>query len=165
MISCSECDVSYIEKTVRQALKRHLEHGAPQQIKSSPRSQTDVHTPPDQHLRRSDWIKEKPKINYSQKNDVAEDKHQINNDEQLKKSALYRHHTETNHTINWKEWKIISKDIRRYRLLVRESLHILQKKPILNRTTSSAPLIVYSEGLQISKPTVKIKLEQDNTPH
>ncbi|CAF3688446.1 unnamed protein product [Rotaria sp. Silwood1] len=147
MISCSECDVSYIGKAIRQALKRHQEHGEPQQIKSSPTSQTDVHTLPDQHLRRSDRNKGKPKIDYFPQHGILEEKHQIKNDEQLNKSAIYKHHTVTNHKINWKGWEIISKDIRRYRLLVRKSLHILQKKPFLNRTTSSAPLLIYPEGL------------------
>ncbi|CAF2455762.1 unnamed protein product [Rotaria sp. Silwood2] len=71
MISCSECDVSYVGKTVREAFKRHQEHGAPQQIKSSPCTRTDVHTPPDQHLSRSDRNKGKPKINYCAKHDIS----------------------------------------------------------------------------------------------
>jgi hypothetical protein len=32
-----------------------------------------------------------------------------------------------------------------YRLLVRESLHILAKQPKLNKTVSSLPLIIYPE--------------------
>ena len=73
------------------------------------------------------------------------------------KSALYKHQIEKNHTINWNDWKIISKDCKKYRLLVRESLQILNKKPNLNRTVCSVPLIVYPEGIQTSKPTVKIR--------
>ncbi|CAF4077603.1 unnamed protein product [Rotaria magnacalcarata] len=33
-ISCSDCDVGYIEKTIRQTSRRHQEHGAPQQSKA-----------------------------------------------------------------------------------------------------------------------------------
>ncbi|CAF3914165.1 unnamed protein product [Rotaria sp. Silwood1] len=164
-ISCSECDGSYIGKTIRQAVKRHQEHGAPQLNTPSPCSQVDDLTLTNQHIRRSDRNKNKPKINYFPKIDILKEDDHVKNIERLKKSALYKHHVEKNHLINWTEWEIISKDPNRYRLLVRESLHILQKKPTLNRMMHSTPLIVYPEGLQLSKPTVKIKLTQNNTPH
>jgi len=163
-ISCSECNDSYIGKTIRQAIKRHQEHGAPQLNKLCPVSQVDDPTLTNRHLRRSDRNKNKPKINYFPKINIIEEEEQEKNIERLKKSALYKHHVEKNHLINWTEWEIISKDPNRYRLLVRESLHILQKKPTLNRTICSTPLIVYPEGLQSSKPTVKIKLTQNITP-
>ncbi|CAF4370272.1 unnamed protein product, partial [Rotaria magnacalcarata] len=67
---------------------------------------------------------------------------QEENDDTLMKSALYEHQMNMNHTINWNDWKIISKDCKKYRLLV----------------------LVYPEGLQISKPTVKIKFGAINEP-
>ncbi|CAF3081759.1 unnamed protein product [Rotaria sp. Silwood2] len=157
MISCLDCDESYVGKTIRQASRRHQEHGAPQQPKPSSTPQLATPAIDNQQLRRSDRLRAKPKVNYLLDEKVSDDESPIINEQQLMKSALYKHHIKTNHTINWKDWKIISKDCKKYRLLVRESLQILHKKPSLNRTTCSVPLIVYPEGLQVSKPTVKIK--------
>ena len=84
--------------------------------------------------------------------------------EQLSKSALYRHQTNENHKINWDDWKIISKDGKKYQLMIRESLHILNKQPGLNRTTCSVPLIVYPEGLQ-TRHKVRLKLVPFDTSH
>lgn len=156
MISCSECNENYIGKTIRQASRRHQEHGAPQQSKPSPTSKIVISPVVNQELRRSDRIRGKPKINYCLDDKDYNDEFPVKNEEQLMKSALYKHNIEKNHKINWSDWKIISKDRKRYRLLVRESLQILQKQPSLNRTVCSIPLVVYPEGL--SKPTVKMKL-------
>ncbi|CAM2710765.1 unnamed protein product [Rotaria socialis] len=157
-ISCSDCDVGYIGKTIRQASRRHQEHGAPQQPKAPSTPQIATPDLNIQSLRRSDRLRSKPNVNYCQDDNECIAKSQEKNDEKLMKSALYKHQMNMNHTINWNDWKIISKDCKKYRLLVRESLQILHKKTILNRTMCSVPLVVYPEGLQISKPTVKIKL-------
>ncbi|CAF3441200.1 unnamed protein product [Rotaria socialis] len=141
-ISCSDCD----------------EHGAPQQPKAPSTPQIATPDLNIQSLRRSDRLRSKPNVNYCQDDNECIAKSQEKNDEKLMKSALYKHQMNMNHTINWNDWKIISKDCKKYRLLVRESLQILHKKTILNRTMCSVPLVVYPEGLQISKPTVKIKL-------
>ena len=157
MISCSECDENYIGKTIRQASRRHYEHGAPQQPKVSSITLTNELKPNTQQLRRSDRNKNRPKIQYLNSEQNRKDKTQNLKLERLKRSALFKHQLETNHQINWKEWKIIFKDEKKYRLLVRESLQILLKKPTLNRTVVSVPLIVFPEGIQIYKPRVKIK--------
>ncbi|CAF4079079.1 unnamed protein product, partial [Rotaria sp. Silwood1] len=52
----------------------------------------------------------------------------------IKNSALHQHAIERQHKINWEEWKIITADPNWYRLRVRESLHILEKQPELNKT-------------------------------
>ncbi|CAF4919608.1 unnamed protein product, partial [Rotaria sp. Silwood1] len=70
----------------------------------------------------------------------------------VKNSALHQHAIEHQHKINWDEWKIITTDPNWYRLRVRESLHILEKQPELNKTVSSVPLIIYPEGLGGQKP-------------
>ncbi len=72
--------------------------------------------------------------------------------------------SDRNHTIDWKDWKILSKDNKHYRLLIRESLYIADYKPNLNRTTCSAPLIIYPEGIKTKKPKVKIKSVLDALP-
>ncbi|CAF1933014.1 unnamed protein product, partial [Rotaria magnacalcarata] len=155
-ISCSDCDVGYIEKTIRQASRRHQEHGTPQQPKAPPTPKIVTPVLNNQSLRRSDRLWTKPNVNYYQDGNECNVEPQEKNDDKLMKSALYKHQMNMNHTINWSDWKIISKDCKKYRLLVRESLQILHKKQILNRTMCSVPLVVYPEGLQISKPTVKI---------
>ncbi|CAF3425555.1 unnamed protein product [Rotaria socialis] len=141
-----------------EASRRHQEHGAPQQPKAPSTPQIATPDLNIQSLRRSDRLRSKPNVNYCQDDNECIAKSQEKNDEKLMKSALYKHQMNMNHTINWNDWKIISKDCKKYRLLVRESLQILHKKTILNRTMCSVPLVVYPEGLQISKPTVKIKL-------
>jgi hypothetical protein len=52
----------------------------------------------------------------------------------------------TKHKIDWQNWKIIDKDQHPYRLLVRESMAIVDKTPDLNSTTRSTPLIIYPTG-------------------
>ncbi|CAF4289247.1 unnamed protein product [Rotaria magnacalcarata] len=163
-ISCSDCDVGYIEKTIRQASRRHQEHGTPQQPKAPPTPKIVTPVLNNQSLRRSDRLWTKPNVNYYQDHNECNVEPQEENDDKLMKSALYKHQMNMNHTINWNDWKIISKDCKKYRLLVRESLQILHKKTILNRTMCSVPLVVYLEGLQISKPTVKIKFGAINEP-
>ena len=73
-------------------------------------------------------------------------------------SVFKKHELETGHEINWKDWKILTKDPVSYRLKVRESLLIGLNNPTLNRTTTSVPLVVFPEGIQPTKPKVKIKL-------
>jgi hypothetical protein len=43
--------------------------------------------------------------------------------------------------------KILAKDNRPYRLLIRESLAIQQQQPEFNKTISSIPLIAFPDGL------------------
>ena len=64
MIACSECDESYIGKTIREASSRHQEHGAPQQPKPPSITLTTVPQINDHQLRRSDRLRTKQKINY-----------------------------------------------------------------------------------------------------
>ena len=156
LISCRNCNENYIGKTVRQASRRHHEHGAPQRPKEHVISSSSDPSIDNKQLRRSNRLKNKLKVDYTFEENERKRKRNLNR-EQLLKSALYKHQINANHTINWSEWKILSKDSNRYRLLIRESLQILQRKPSLNRTTCSIPLIVYPEGLQSPKPTVKLR--------
>jgi hypothetical protein len=88
----------------------------------------------------------------------------IDEPDNIIKSALKQHEFNHNHKINWTDWNIISKDTKYYQLLVRESLAISHHQPILNKTVCSVPLIIYPEGLQTSKPRVKIKPTIDASP-
>jgi hypothetical protein len=69
---------------------------------------------------------------------------------------------ETGHRINWDDWSILTKNPVSYRLKVRESLFITLNNPSLNRTTASVPLVVFPDGIQPTKPKVKIKLVNQN---
>ena len=73
------------------------------------------------------------------------------------KTALLKHGQEQGHSIDWENWRILSKDNRTYKVLIRESLEIQRRKPTLNRTTTSGPLIVFSVEISTPKPTVKLK--------
>ncbi|CAF1403391.1 unnamed protein product [Rotaria sordida] len=69
-----------------------------------------------------------------------------NQNDSNNKSAIYRHMIETNHQIDWQNWRLLDKDKHPYELLVRESLAILEYAPTLNLTTRSVPLIVFPDG-------------------
>jgi len=82
----------------------------------------------------------------------------MNSDKQVdKKSALMKHILETNHDIDFTDWKILAKDSSGLRLRIKESLAILALKPDLNSTTRSTPLIIFPDG--IAKKKVKFKMK------
>ena len=153
-INCSNCDASYIGKTIRQASRRLQEHSGSSSknilLESNPSSQASNTIA----LRRSKRIEEKNTKYHSRQEHTDRNN---NCEKNQVKSALRRHEIDTGHEINWRNWKILSKDTKRYRLLVRESLLIQNRQPTLNKTVCSVPLIVYPEGLQPYKPRVKIK--------
>jgi len=155
-LKCNNCEASYIGKTDRQAIRRFREHGAPQEqliptLSSSSPCTTDIQSGPSLcNLRRSARNKNKL-INYFPKETP------IHETELTIKSAVYDHETQFNHTINWKNWKILARDSHTYRLLIKESLAIQQQQPELNKTVSSIPLIVFPDGLTGLKPKVKMK--------
>jgi hypothetical protein len=154
-LNCINCDVTYIGKTIRHIGKRLQEHGANFNFNllnetnaTLSNSVNNITT-----LRRSDRNKHKV-INYFSdlpNNDI--------NSQQLKltQSAVKQHENNHNHKIDWTNFDIIANDNRNYQLLVKESLLINNFKPILNKTTTSVPLIVFPEGLVSIKPKVKIK--------
>jgi hypothetical protein len=76
-------------------------------------------------------------------------------------STIHDHAIETGHTIGRQNWKIISKDSKRSRPLIRESLAIVKFKPTLNKTVRCTPLIIYPEGEAAFKPKVKMKIFQE----
>jgi hypothetical protein len=63
------------------------------------------------------------------------------------KSAVQQHTTQNKHQMDWQNCSLIDRDKHPYRLLIKESIAIAQRSPILNATTRSAPLIIYPEGL------------------
>ncbi|CAF1262110.1 unnamed protein product, partial [Adineta ricciae] len=145
-IACKNCSDEYIGKTYRQAIRRHIEHGASptlirsrQQIPNIPLSQPKLLHNEETNLRRSERNTKKI-INYQDKNTSSSDETIIDGRQTTttvtteKNSALHKHQTDTGHQLDWEIWKIISKDSHKYRLLVRESLAILKHKPTLNRT-------------------------------
>ncbi|CAF1616287.1 unnamed protein product [Didymodactylos carnosus] len=164
MIACSNCDDKYVGKTVRQAFRRFHEDGAPKQqpSQSSQQSTTASGQP---RPRRSDRNKNTNKVDYFPKDTIAEEEEDENNtipiEKKILKSALQKNEFETKHRIDWEDWEIVSKDSHKYRLLVRQSLQIQKLNPSFNRTIASVPLIVYPEGLQATKPTVKMKPVSD----
>ncbi|CAF1618816.1 unnamed protein product [Didymodactylos carnosus] len=157
-LNCLDCEASYIGKTIRQIKRRLKEHGAPQPIKQSSLSHLSIDTPTStQEVRRSARNTRK-KVNYKEMNSPSNLDHEdIDLEVTTTNSALRKHELETKHTIDWLSLKILAKDNAKYRLLVRESLAILDKQPLLNRTVSSVPLVVFPDGVEKTKPTVKIK--------
>jgi hypothetical protein len=152
-IDCSNCEASYIGKTIRQATRRFKEHGAEITKKIITQPQVPTIISNTDNLRRSERNKGK-KVQYFTEEvepELVPDQHKEI------KSALHQHVNETNHKIDWKNFKIITKDIKHYRLLVRESLAITHHQPLLNKTVCSVPLVIYPEGLHLKRPKVKMK--------
>ncbi|CAF3087254.1 unnamed protein product, partial [Rotaria sp. Silwood2] len=75
----------------------------------------------------------------------------------ISQSAIYQHEVETGHSINWGNWKLLSKDYKLYRLLIRESIQISKLEPSLNRTVRSVPLVIYPDSSSLFKAKVKMK--------
>ena len=71
--------------------------------------------------------------------------------ENITNSAIKQHELYNNHKIDWYNYNIVDTDNKHYRLLIKESLLISKYKPSLNRTTCSAPLIVFPQGFENKK--------------
>ena len=63
-------------------------------------------------------------------------------------SSIAEHEKTTGHHMDWKSFRIVSRDNNVYRLLIKESLIIRAHEPRLYRTTLSVPLLVFPEGLE-----------------
>jgi hypothetical protein len=66
----------------------------------------------------------------------------------IPKSAISKHYISTGHIFTNKDFQVLLSDPHRYRLLIKESLLIRQKNPILNGTDRSLPLYIYPDGLK-----------------
>lgn len=164
-IPCSDCPASYIGKTCRQISRRFEEHGQapPTSTRSHKRSQmsnsiTQISTPAEGAgvLRRSK--RKKCDIDYALIEKAVDLTVEITRLEtKAKKSAIYDHALETGHSIDWENWKLLSKDQKYYPLLVRESIQIARYQPSLNRTICSVPLVIYPDVTSIINPKVKMK--------
>ena len=159
-IQCNECSASYIGKTIRQAARRLPEHGAclhelttdSNACQNSGRIQPPEESP---RRRRSDRIKNKTVTNL--RHPPPTQTRTTQQPEQKGKSAILHHQTTLKHEMDWKGWKIVAKEPHPYRLLIRESLAIVEQQPELNRTINSAPLIIFPEGTNGRKPKMKDK--------
>jgi len=67
------------------------------------------------------------------------------------KSALAKHYVQTGHQFNENDFKIILSEKNRFRLLIKESLIINERKPKLNRTVRSLPLYIYPTGMSTNQ--------------
>ena len=161
-VRCTCCSASYIAKTCRQIIRRFAEHGK-ERLPPLTRSQklltpTNVSTIP-QHSKRN-----VPSVNYARNEKnfdkiIEESTPQLPNEEipKLFQSEIYQHEMKTGRSMNRSNWKLLSKDQKYHRLLVRESIQISKFEPSLNRTVRSVPLIVYSDSSSLLKPKVKMK--------
>ncbi|CAF1407553.1 unnamed protein product [Rotaria sp. Silwood1] len=158
-LDCSNCESTYIGKTIRQTYRRLQEHGANFLKEKENKSQSLDIVDNSNNLRRSDRNKGKTVQYFPKIQNESIDSEQNN----LTHSAVKQHEINNNHKIDWENCNIIAKDNKHYRLLVKESLLICNSKPTLNKTICSVPLIIYPEGLT-KKPKVKIKSTIDALP-
>ena len=63
-------------------------------------------------------------------------------------SSIAEHEETTGHHMDWKSFRIVSRDNNVYRLLIKDSLTIRAHEPRLNHTTHSESLLVFAEGLE-----------------
>ncbi|CAF4558442.1 unnamed protein product, partial [Rotaria sp. Silwood2] len=92
MISCLECNESYLGKTIRQASRRYQGHGAPQQPKLPPISQIATSAVDNQQLRRYDHLRAKAKFHHFQTYDY------VNKPDPVFAWKLIKTHYELTHT-------------------------------------------------------------------
>jgi len=153
-INCLDCESTYIGKTIRHVSKRLHEHGAKFNVTNETNSNSTITTDTYINLRRSERNKNKI-VNYFPKLPNIETIVEHNNI--LPHSSVKQHEINNNHKMDWINFDIVARDNKNYQLLIKESILINNLKPSLNRTTTSAPLIIYPEGLKTHKPKVKIK--------
>ncbi|CAF0799558.1 unnamed protein product [Didymodactylos carnosus] len=63
-------------------------------------------------------------------------------------SAIAKHYSSTGHTMTSDDFQILVTEQHRYRLLVKESLMIRAKTPVLNGTDRSIPLYIFPNGIR-----------------
>ncbi|CAF1424651.1 unnamed protein product [Adineta steineri] len=161
---CPRCNQSYIGKTYRHLKTRINEHLAEQRKSLPPTTNTtqpvlqqnQALTQPcttvKTHRTRSKTGK-LPKPLYDLTKDplqgLVEDVVDADKKEETKipKSSIEKHYRKTGHTFEPDDFKILTTEQHRYRLLVRESIHIARENPVLNNTDRSVPLYVYPDGV------------------
>jgi hypothetical protein len=156
-VNCNDCGQTYVGKTDRQAIRRMNEHGAPPATFGPPPTIKRKPAPSRPPLKRSVRIRDqaiaKASVTPATTNANDSDSDSDSDSDKDKKkdkvilSALCKHEKDTEHHINWKDFRVVWRDENSYRLLVKESLVIQAYKPELNRTTHSVPLIVFPDGL------------------
>jgi hypothetical protein len=165
-INCSNFNKTYIGKTIRQLYRRLCEHEKDVTKATISIQKSLSRTPPinkikqqnkkvingrivkktsTQTLRRSSRLMKKQAQSRSQTQ-------QKQNDIFLYKpnSALGKHVKNTSHSIDFQNPLILNQDQKNYRLLIKESIKIRSRKPILNGTDTSVPLYVFPEGYRKS---------------
>lgn len=140
-VQCNDCDQLYIGKTIRHAMTRLCEHGAPASTFDASVPATTASNVPT--LRRSSRVLKKTTTTMT----TTDRNRRPDNEDQSTSSALTSHAQETGHHINWSDFKVVWQDNNPYRLLIKESLLIQAFQPELNRTTHSIPMIVFPDGL------------------
>ena len=163
-IACKDCHKTYIGKTIRQSSRRvdehrkdvakatvHIKNASYFPRKSKTRNPTSTKITrgriqkqnTTQPLRRSSRLIEK-KI----KSQITIPIAQIAIPLYKANSALGKHKGLTGYSIDFDNFKILKKDCRPYRLLLKESIEIRARHPALNNTDASVPLYVFPEGYQ-----------------
>lgn len=161
-IACLDCGKTYIGKTIRQSCRRVDEHRKDVTKATIYLTNRGYHTKPTkdqnqttktvtkgriqkpnstQPLRRSSRLMQK---RIQSQLAIASDN--IDIPIYQPNSALGRHVRILGHSIDFKNIRILTKDSRPYRLLLKESLEIRARNPALNNADTSVPLYVFPEG-------------------
>jgi len=167
-ISCTNCNKTYIGKTIRQTYRRVQEHekdvakataylaqslSRPQTINQNKEEKKTIKSGriekklSTQQLRRSSRLHNKQLRSMSQSPQQQQQQQHVIPDYKPN-SALAKHVKNTNHSINFEDVQIINQDHKFFRLLIKESMEIRSRKPHLNATDTSVPLYVFPEGYQ-----------------
>ena len=119
-INCSDCEATYIGKTIRQTCRRLQEHGASKIKEKEINFKTKDLTENVTNLQRSKRNKDK----ITKYNKKTERESIVSKKSNITQSAVKQHENTNNHQINWKNFSIIANDRKRYQLQVKESLLI-----------------------------------------
>ena len=147
-VKCLSCSASYIGQNRRQLKKRLKEHG---QVQVEQEHNQDPQIQQQENLRRSSRLasKQNKKSTYDEiiVSTDMDDEAQTESVIAVSKnsSAIYKHMKENKHKIDWNNCKILDKEKHPYKLLIRETMAILEHKPILNQNTRSIPLVIYPD--------------------
>ncbi|CAF4001448.1 unnamed protein product, partial [Rotaria sp. Silwood1] len=110
-LDCSNCESTYIGKTIRQTYRRLQEHGANFLKEKENKSQSLDVVDNSNNLRRSDRNKGKTVQYFPKIQNESIDFEQNN----LTHSAVKQHEINNNHKIDWENCNIIAKDNKHYR--------------------------------------------------
>lgn len=171
---CCKCSESYIGKTYRHLKTRIKEHLSEQTKSVPPKHQktkpnlkrnkyfSQPTTTTSSYMTRSKTGKLPPSIHNLKNNCLKDLFTQIvlvdkKGETTTPKSSIAKHYYSTGHIFTSNDFRILLTEQHKYRLLIKESMLIRKRQPILNGTDRSVPLYVFPDGIEDMKKKKRIR--------